>query len=223
MRANWRGVLAVASFTLLVGFYGWQQWIISVQPKREANPQHTSNRSGEIVRPESAEERTADYTEALARYTGALVAVTALLAIVSCVQIWFLIRADKTGRRAADAAKEAAEAARDQVVLARDTAEAPLRAYLSVADIFMHRDKGEVGVSIKNNGRTPAKLFVAHCWIDYNVGGTGHESSKDMLPEGIQIAPDATETFRATGFDPIPELDDLGDFDLPLKISSTEN
>lgn len=56
---------------------------------------------------ESADDRIAQYTEWLAGFTG-------LLVLISSVQILFLIRADKTARTSADAAKVLAEAAKIQ-------------------------------------------------------------------------------------------------------------
>ena len=56
------------------------------------------------VRPESADEKIAFYTEVLAVFTG-------ILALVSSVQICFLYLADKTARIAANAAKLSADAA----------------------------------------------------------------------------------------------------------------
>jgi hypothetical protein len=69
-----------------------------------ASEQHPEKKSDEISRPETADDRIARYTLWLAIFTGALV-------VVSGVQIAFLIRADKTARISANAAKTAADAA----------------------------------------------------------------------------------------------------------------
>ena len=112
MKGAWRRTISIALLALFVALLPRQGWVITVQPKRETNPERPNNSPSEIVRPETPEERTADYTEALAYYTRALVIVTALLAVVSAIQIWFLIRADKTAKLTAVAAKQSADVAK---------------------------------------------------------------------------------------------------------------
>ena len=91
MRSKAWGALAIAGFVLLLAFYGWQLWIVAVQPEHHAHPRHANSSAQQVVRPKPADERIADYTEVLA-------IVTALLAVVSAIQIWFLLRADQTAR-----------------------------------------------------------------------------------------------------------------------------
>jgi len=107
MRSKVRGALAIAGLVLLLAFYGWQLWIVAVQPETQPNPHRTNSSAQQVVRPKPADERIADYTEILA-------IVTALLAIVSAVQIWFLLRADQTARISAESARSAVEAAQEQ-------------------------------------------------------------------------------------------------------------
>ena len=104
MRSAWRRTVSIALLVLLVALFPWQLRVITVQPKREANPEHAGNKAENRSPPISAEDRIADYTEYLAAFTF-------LLAVVSSVQIWFLIRADKTARFTADAAKLSANVA----------------------------------------------------------------------------------------------------------------
>ena len=95
MRAGWPSVVLIA---LLAFLPVSPTRAITIQPKHETDHQGLADGTGQAVRPESADERIADYTEWLAFFTAALV-------VVSTVQIGFLIRADKTAKTAADAAR----------------------------------------------------------------------------------------------------------------------
>lgn len=80
------------------------------------NPQASADASSEqraqnIPQPQSPDDRIAAYTLWLAIFTGALV-------VVSSLQIFFLLRADKTARISADAARLAAETTRESVTAA---------------------------------------------------------------------------------------------------------
>jgi hypothetical protein len=65
------------------------------QPPQEQAYYQTHNAAQDVVAPVSADERLADYTEALAIFT-------ALLAIVSALQVWLLVRADNASKRVLD-------------------------------------------------------------------------------------------------------------------------
>jgi hypothetical protein len=90
----------------------------------------------------------------IARYTQWLALFTAALAVVSGIQISFLIRADKTARITANATT-------NSVTTARDSVRRQLRAYVHVANaqVFYNRSNPAqcyVAVAIKNYGQTPA-------------------------------------------------------------------
>ena len=96
-------VLGLALFAGLGAFGIWTEISSQHNPASQA-PRHSRDNAQTDIDPRTSEERIADYTLWLERFTG-------LLVIVSAVQIAFLISADKTARTAADAAKTAADAA----------------------------------------------------------------------------------------------------------------
>jgi hypothetical protein len=98
MRADRPGVV----FTALLAFLlvGSPARALTIQPKHETDHQRFTDGTGQTERPESADERIAEYTEWLAFFTAALV-------VVSTVQIGFLIRADKIAAKGADVAERA--------------------------------------------------------------------------------------------------------------------
>jgi hypothetical protein len=99
-------------FGVLVAVYGLAIWGSTQIPTNPAA--HGAERASQKEEPKvSADERVASYTGWLALLTGLLVAVTS-------GQIGFLIRADKTARISADAAKTAADAARDAANSAKE-------------------------------------------------------------------------------------------------------
>ena len=106
MKGRLATVVSFVAFAFVVGFYGWQIWIIPVQPKHQGHYHGSQRGAGEIVRPKSADEQLADYTEALAIFTAALAAFAA-------IQMWYLTRADKA------MANSVAEAARAAVAMER--------------------------------------------------------------------------------------------------------
>jgi hypothetical protein len=174
MKGARRRIVSIALLAFFLAFLPRQAWVITVQPKRETNPERSQDSAEKIIGPESVEERTADYTEALAGYTKALVVVTALLAGVSAVQIGFLIRADKTARRAADAAKSSADVAER----ALDQTSAPYLDVTATPRGVIHRFPGggtsiqfmDRGVfaeyTIHNYGQSPAiVLEIYQCCI----------------------------------------------------------
>lgn len=111
------------------------------QGDRGAEPHAT-----EPAVPESAEDRIADYTWWLGTFTCALV-------LVSTVQIGFLIRADKTARISANAAKTSADAAVG--------VELPM--FINTA-VTITRDRVGHFLTFENKGRTPA-IITADCLV----------------------------------------------------------
>jgi hypothetical protein len=228
MRASWRGILAVASLALLVGFYGSQIWIVATQPKHQSYYRHAQSSTKDIIHPESAEERTADYTEALADYTKALAIVTAVLAVISLVQIFFLIRADRTARITADAARaaateagRAADIAAEQVAITRSGVATTERAYVFCESIT-HVSTAKFGTEEvvkwvffavwKNSGKTPTRrgLSVVNKWHAVNKGDLPNrfDFPDYASPERIIIGPNATMHSSAFEFT-VEELDQI--------------
>jgi hypothetical protein len=97
-----RGPALALGTLFVVAVYGVS--LSSHEPIHDKKISSPSQGASQIIPPESPEDRVADYTEALAWFTG-------LLALVSATQIAFLIRADKTARITAEAAKRSADAA----------------------------------------------------------------------------------------------------------------
>jgi hypothetical protein len=96
---------------------------------------------------------------------------TVVLAGVACIQIRFLVRADGTAERAANASKVAADAAKDSaeatkatVLKMHEIAERQLRAYVNIssATIFAGDEVDMVNTTIQNFGQTPAYKCRTH-------------------------------------------------------------
>jgi hypothetical protein len=153
--------LGLALFLGLAVFGVWMEISSSQNRPHTQADRRASERTNSEIDPRKPDERIADYTLWLERFTG-------LLAIIALVQIGFLIRTDVTARTSADAAKLTAQAAkasaealpnieRAYVVLfinshlielrPRPTAGAPLPAYSLV-----------VNYTFTNHGKTPAIL-----------------------------------------------------------------
>jgi len=144
MLTNRGPALALAAL-FVIAVYGVS---LSSRPHQNSNTIAKGNDPPHITPPESAEERIADYTWWLSCFTLALV-------VISTFQISFLIRADKTARITADAAKLSAEAAIG-VVLPK----------LLISNIYFHDTSNpdipslrKVIVKVTNYGRTPAFVF----------------------------------------------------------------
>lgn len=120
-------------------------------------------------------ERTWD--DPVAFYTFVLSIFTLLLAIISALQMRFLIRADRTARIAADAAKRSADAARDAADAAKKSAEIipvterPFVFVLSTGSDFRPSffvgAKPTIELVFHNYGRTPANLH--HLFIGFRA------------------------------------------------------
>jgi hypothetical protein len=93
--------LGLALFAGLGAFGIWTE-ISSQHSPHNQTDRRASNHADAEIDPRKPDERIADYTLWLERFTG-------LLALITTVQIGFLIRADRTARTSADAAKLAAE------------------------------------------------------------------------------------------------------------------
>jgi hypothetical protein len=103
------------------------------------------------------------------RFTGWLVAWTALLFIATVINAGVLWKTDATlhdtlleTKKSADAAEDSANAARSAVELSDRTAERQLRAYINVETTNLSWNKGAavVAINLRNAGQTPASNMV---------------------------------------------------------------
>jgi hypothetical protein len=162
-------IIASILFVLLALIFSWQVRIASIHQNTTYPAQRHA--AGEI-KPEPADEKIAFYTEVLALFT-------ALLAVVSAWQGYFLYRADKT-------AALTASAARDSIELAGNTAVRQLRAYIFPETAILQNSASSPVCSVicKNCGQTPA--------YDLTVWTT---TSAAFYP--LEIAPSGPDTPRA--------------------------
>ncbi len=116
-----RQTVVIALFACLVAGFGWLDRASSLPPPHDhavSASQGSTNSSANQKQPaKSLGQRLSivwnrTWEDPVAFYTFVLSVFTGLLAIVSAFQIFFLIRADKTARRSANAAIEAANAAK---------------------------------------------------------------------------------------------------------------
>jgi hypothetical protein len=176
---------AIAAFACIVLGFGIIEWEMS----SPASPHQQTSKGGRysakespsrVAIPKTAEDRIADYTWWLAAFTFALVTV-------SFFQIFFLTRADKTARTAADAAKLNAEA----LMAAEGAALYPVLKKINLKAVFqgtiLHPtmpdtnilSAPEVVYCFKNYGKTPAVIeSVMHGIRFYPTGST----SRTMHP-----------------------------------------
>jgi hypothetical protein len=145
------GIL-LAVFVAWVSFGSWCAWRSSPALPHDQGPNASyhgpQHGPEEIAQSKSVEDRLAKYTLWLAIFTGALV-------LTSAVQNLFLIRANKTARIAAEAAKQSADAI--------PTVERPFVFVRSIAAHFSaanDRERPEVTVTFHNYGRTPANVHA---------------------------------------------------------------
>jgi len=141
--------LGLAFFVGLGIFAVWSE--ISSHHYRSTTAPHRRDDNAETqVDTRKPDERLADYTLWLERFTG-------LLVLVSAIQIGFLIGADRTARRSADAAKLAADAATATV----DTMIDSQRPWVGLLTVSANGPI-DATVIIKNSGQTPARHMRAH-------------------------------------------------------------
>jgi hypothetical protein len=155
-----RGAALGLTFFLGLGAYGIWSEISSRDGQTHQAPKHASDETKTNIDPRPPEERIADYTLWLERFTG-------LLALVSTVQIFFLIRADRTARISADAAKAAADAA----LLALDR---PWLHIESLRNILTNptpqTERPIAGFKITNHGKAPASILSIKAILFYSPG-----------------------------------------------------
>jgi hypothetical protein len=155
----------------------------------------------------TAEQQIAYYTKWLAWFTGALVAVAG-------IQGYFLLRADKTARITADAAKQSADGLRD--------AERPhmVLSELKITGIRRPPDsQGRVRLSVStrilNYGRSPAHI---KSFINLVVVGTEIGSPPSMA----NLSPNAILSLLITGTEPSSRRKFLSQQRMPRRLSAVK-
>lgn len=175
-------VITLAALLCFFGLLMFATWP-SKHPHPPAHAQaagergdQTANENGGEKPKESFWRRTVD--DPIALFTGALTIFTAVLAGVSAVQFYFIIRADRTARDSADAAQLAAKAADLSAQAAIGVALPSLHIERlgpmladEAFDIWI-RHLG-IRIDIRNYGKTPA--FVTDVILNVHL-------SKDELP-----------------------------------------
>jgi hypothetical protein len=208
VRLKWGGGIAAVLFALLIAFYSWQLWTITVHSKHHAEHYGTGYRVPQKSEPDTPEERIAYWTIWLASFTG-------LLAFISMIQIWFLTRADKTARITADAAYKSAVTAESAL---EQTSAPYLDVVVSLKDAVIHRMVGGQTVVdlmggdfaeyvIHNYGNSPA--FVLEFYHGCIVSRTIPEKTafpplqtnlrKTIVVGGMREAPPIAIPFPAGG------------------------
>jgi hypothetical protein len=173
--------VAIAGFAgLLLGFV-FVEWHISSLPPRnqresQQSDKHPAKKTQQIIETERADYRIARYTLWLAILTGALV-------VASCIQGYFLLRADKTARISAYAARDAANAssvAAEASIRQAKIAETALvqleRPYIFIFGVRGIKQDSEtqeffVEYTVANYGKMPAIIEAPHIGFDISESG----------------------------------------------------
>ena len=157
MRARPKDLFWLVAFAFVVISLAGLSIHGSIHQQNKAKSNGPRNESSKIERPITPDERIANYTEALAY-------LTAVLSFVSIIQLGFLLRADRTARLSADAAKQAADVIPtlerafiyvDEIRIGKDI--------INISDgaLYLQKEQSQwkIEISIINCGRTPANIF----------------------------------------------------------------
>jgi hypothetical protein len=196
---NWWGFLPLGAL-LAVGFAGASLPPHAVQPQERSQNHSAPQRPQQNIDTRRPDERLADYTLWLERFTGAL-------AFLSILEIVFLFKTDRIAGRAADNAEKQMQLAsaqhrlsRRQLALARiqhtrtrQLAEDELRAYVSLKESRVQFNDADLPVhvvaTISNFGKTPAREVVY--WIGATFG------TPDVPEAQFSRPPDISKYSRA--------------------------
>jgi hypothetical protein len=204
MLKNSGSVLALATL-LVLAVYGVS--ISSQQNPHNQTVNRPDQNATQSVKPESADEKIAFYTEVLAVFTG-------ILALVSSVQICFLYRADKITRITAEAAKKSAGVAD---LALRSTQRAMVISPGFNTHLVWAKDSDICGIQIearwKNTGVTSA--LKSENWIVFASKDISNQEEIEFsklrrtpaVPYGAAIGPGTSVTTLKIG----ASLEDLID------------
>src|SRR6266478_2569457 len=178
--AQW---IVVVLFVAWISFGNWHALRSSVQPPHDqtisTGYQGAKQSPKEIAQSESIDDRLARYTLWLAIFTGALV-------LTSVVQNYFLIRADKTARLAANAAANSVQIAKESLERAYVFGGCGDQQFFPPATMVVNATHG-------NYGKTPGFvewIFIEHCLerdLPIKPHYTNRISVSDPLPPTGQV------------------------------------
>jgi len=159
-------------------------------------PAKSHSDSADLIDPER---QIANDTHELAKATDRLAFATVVLVLISAFQIFFLVKADRTNARAANAAK-------DSVDQMRVNATHELRAYLAIEDVayVIEKGVGEIRFWVRNVGKTPAKNVLTHAvafmeTFPMTKPITRLDFSIDPSPRAVIHPGSNTPTYERTG------------------------
>jgi len=195
--------VVLALFIAWVSFGSWYAWRSSLPPPDQQTISQRSHPTGPNI---SAEDRIADYTWWVAAFTFAL-------SIVSAFQIFFLIRADKTARITATAAKLNAQA-----LIAAESAKVDVVALDSNIREIFHTTELEtfkppwVQYRLKNYGKSPALIRnVLHGFSLTPLKELPHDVSLSNLKDQL------LHRFRWASWNRAMEIVGVGEQSLPIR------
>lgn len=174
--------IALCVFALSVaGLSAWRSWqYYHQQTDNEGSAENAAQESRDAPSPMLTVAPKEDAEQAIARYNLWLMVFTGVLAVVSIIQIGFLIAADGKADQSARSAKIAANAARDAIEHSDRNVAAQLRAYVflesfnttRVVNVVNGAQKAvgyQFSAKWKNVGQTPSKATSA--MMSYRVRG----------------------------------------------------
>jgi hypothetical protein len=204
------GIAVFSLFALIISF----PLSKDVREQRQASEKHASkNEKGywhELWR------KTTD--DPIAFFTFWLVVLTAVLSVAAVVQFFFLLRADKTARISAEAAKKSANVARDTLIVNNR----PWMAVsISIGSDLTYDQQGDARVVIvfmlKNVGNSPAANVTVHAEI-VPVFGDPMPFQKE-LSDRAKLRPDSLNIDGVTLF---PGETQTHAHDLPITLASIQ-
>lgn len=160
MLENLARIFAIGAFVVVVGFLGLILWQSLFGSEIQNKPANAEAAQTEQQSPPEKLLGGGAVDVAIAKYTRWLAVFTALLVLVSVFQFGFLIQANQTATKTANAAKESANVAKQALVNAQ-------RAFVFLEGITTKRNIDSAGNTItwiffpvwKNSGSTPTKIF----------------------------------------------------------------
>lgn len=155
-----RGAALGLVLFLGLGAFGISTEISSQHRIQDTAAHKTNKRAKTNIDPRTADERIADYTLWLERFTG-------LLAILSFIQIAFLFSADRTARITADAAKAAADAAMAALDRPWLYIETPVIGKISLP---VWKERLLATLCFTNHGKAPALILSAKATLFCSPG-----------------------------------------------------
>lgn len=201
-----RNILLIILMMIGIGFFGGH-FKETNPPAQQQTAQDYKNENANSESGKSFWQRTTE--DPVAYFTLWLVAFTGVLAVVSIVQGWFLLRSEGIAKTSADAAKKSAEAVitaeRARLFVDVDLGENPVAA--------SNGAKNTINVSLWNYGKTVARIRMIRAYSviadDVQTELIEHERSDKRLPDGLGLAPSYETPFHVPVFESLRN-DDWG-------------